>query len=34
MATETTKSDDRSPVRTGIEALDDILGGGLTPNRV
>lgn len=34
MATETTKSDRGSPVRTGIEALDDILGGGLTPNRV
>ena len=34
MATETTKSDEGSPVRTGIEALDDILGGGLTPNRV
>ncbi len=34
MATETTTSDQGSPVRTGIEALDDILGGGLTPNRV
>ncbi len=34
MAKETTKSDEGSPVRTGIDALDDILGGGLTPNRV
>ena len=34
MAMETTKSDEGSPVRTGIEALDDILGGGFTPNRV
>lgn len=34
MATETTKSDQGSPVRTGIAALDDILGGDLTPNRV
>ncbi len=34
MATETTKSDQGPPVRTGIAALDDILGGGLAPNRV
>ncbi len=34
MATETIQLDPGSTVRTGIEALDDILGGGLAPNRV